>query len=45
MIVDIEFSRCSLDRRSRREKALDPCAFDMIATLAAPGSRTLLSRH
>jgi hypothetical protein len=45
MIVDIEFPRCSFDRRSGREEALDPCAFDMIATLTVPGSRTLLSRH
>jgi hypothetical protein len=43
MIIDLEFPRGSLDRRSGGEAAFDPCAFDMIATLTVPGSRTLLS--
>src|ERR1700756_2078765 len=45
VIIDLEFPRGSLDRRSGCKEPLDPCAFDMIATLTVPGSRTLLSCH
>jgi hypothetical protein len=45
VIINLEFSRGSLDRCPSREKPLDPLPFEMIATLTAPRSRTLLSRH
>jgi hypothetical protein len=45
VIIDLEFSRGSLDRCPSREEPLDPLPFAVIATLAAPRSRTLLSRH
>ena len=39
VIVDLEFSRGSLDRCPGREKPLDPLPFEMIATLTTPCSR------
>jgi hypothetical protein len=46
VIVDLEFPRCPLERRASGKKPpLDPHTLEMIATLATPGSRTLLSRH
>jgi len=45
MVVDLEFPRGRLVRRARGEKALDPHAFEMIASLTSPCSRTLLPRH
>ena len=45
VIIDREFSRGSLDRCARREQTLDPHAFEMIAPLTSPGSRTPLSCH
>jgi hypothetical protein len=45
VVVDLEFSRGSLDRCPGREQPLDPHALGMIATLTAPGSRTLLPRY
>src|SRR5215831_18685348 len=44
MVVDLEFPRGRLVRRARGEKALDPHAFEMIASLTSPGSRTIFCR-
>ena len=38
VIVDLEFSSGSLDRRSCGKKALDPHSLEMITTLTAPCS-------
>jgi hypothetical protein len=45
VIVDLKFSRCSLDRRASGKKPLYAHTLYMIATLATPGSRTFLPRH
>jgi hypothetical protein len=45
MMVDREFPRRPFDRRTGGKKPFDPRAFEVLASLTAPGPGTLLSRH